>query len=41
MGDEKGTHLFDWEIRVCFVHFLHPSIKMIKKEVELASYSRV
>lgn len=39
MGDEKGTHLFDWEIRV--VHFLHPSIKMIKKEVELASYSRV
>jgi hypothetical protein len=22
----------DWEIRVCFVHFLHPSIKIIKKE---------
>ena len=42
MRDEKGTHLFDWGMRVCFVHFLHPpSIKMIKKEGELASYSHV
>lgn len=26
MRDEKGTHLFDWEMQVCFVHFLHPPL---------------
>ena len=42
MRDEKGSHLFDWEKEyVLYTFSIPPSIKMIKKEGKLASYSRL